>query len=205
MPAPSSGPPAVETEAWRLFVALTLPALVKNSIEQVQSALRRVLPSNQVRWTRPDQLHLTLKFLGNVEASRVPALVQALSDACRGSRSLALRAATVGFFPERGLPRVIWVGIQDESDRPLVRLQAAVERGVMEYTGEPAEKSFAGHVTLGRIKGIRRSEAAALAQAAAGLADHSLGEWSANRVDLIRSELTSAGAKYRTLASIELR
>lgn len=192
------------TEPWRLFVALSLPEPVKAAIEQAQAALRRVLRVNQVRWTRADQFHLTLKFLGNVDARRVKALTQALLAACHGTPPLPLRAAGLGCFPERGLPRVIWAGVQDANDGALVRLQAAVEHAARAFTAEPAEKSFAGHVTLGRIKGIRRSEAAALAQAAENWAGQELGQWTAERVELIRSELTPAGPRYRTLAGIRL-
>ena len=188
----------------RLFVAISLPDLVKDEIEKAQQQLRRVVPGNIVRWTKRDQFHLTLKFLGNVEAMRVNELKEALYGACVGAGSLRLRAEGVGFFPGARVPRVLWIGVHDK-ENGLSRLQNSVEMNVKKFTDENASREkFTGHITLGRIQRIRRSESETLSKATAAIANPFFGEWTANHVELIRSELSSAGSRYTTLAEIPL-
>jgi 2'-5' RNA ligase len=192
-----------EGERFRLFIAITIPDGIKTKIEAAQGELRRVLPERAVRWTRREQFHLTLKFLGDVDAARVETLGEALRAACRGFGALHLRAERVGFFPDLRYPRVIWVGVQDKAEQ-LSRLQGTVERATREYTSEAKEERFTGHVTLARIKGIKRLEAEALGQAAAGMAERFFGQWTACQVDLMRSELLPQGARHSILAPISL-
>ena len=165
--------------------------------------MRRALPEHSVRWTRREQFHLTLRFLGDVEAARVEALGEAIRAACRGFGALHLRAERVGFFPDLRYPRVVWVGVQDQAEQ-LPRLQEAVERATREFTTEAKEGQFTGHVTLARIKGIKRPEAEALGKAAAGMAERLFGQWTAYKVELMRSELLPQGARHTSLASIAL-
>ena len=102
-----------DSERLQLFIAVTIPEEVKAKIAAAQAELRRVLPERVVRWIRREQFHLTLKFLGDVDAARVGALGEAIRAACRGFSPLALRAERVGFFPDLRYPRVAWVGVQD--------------------------------------------------------------------------------------------
>ena len=192
-----------DSERFRLFIALAIPDEVKARMEAAQADLRRALPERSVRWARREQFHLTLRFLGDVEAARVEALGEALRAACRGFGALHLRAERVGFFPDQRYPRVVWVGVQDQAEQ-LPRLQEAVERAAREYTTEEKEERFTGHVTLARIKGIKRPEAEALGKAAAGMAERLFGQWTAYQVELMRSELLPQGARYTSLAAIPL-
>ena len=104
-----------------------------------------------------------------------------------GFGALHLRAERIGCFPERGYPRVVWVGVRDEAEQ-LPGLQQAVQVATEGFTAEPKEERFTGHVTLARIKGIKRPEAEALAKAAAGMADRAFGQWTTCRIELMRSE-----------------
>ena len=187
----------------RLFVAISLPDSVKDEIEKAQRQLLQGSRGNFIRLTRREQFHLTLRFLGNVAASRVDDLSAALRKACRDYPVLQLRAEQIGFFPDMRFPRVIWVGVHDEKDA-LLRLQSMIEAAVGEFTGERPEKRFTGHVTLGRIQRIKRPEAEALAKLASGMSARFFGEWVASKVELIRSELSSSGSRYTTLADIPL-
>lgn len=191
------------SEQFRLFIAVTIPEEVKTKIEEAQGKLRRALPERAVRWTRREQFHLTLKFLGDVDAPRVEALGEAIRAACQGFGALHLRAERVGFFPDLRYPRVVWVGVKDQAEQ-LPRLQGAVESATREYATEDKEERFTGHVTLARIKGIRRPEAEALDKAAAGMAEQLFGQWTAYQVELMRSELLPQGAWHSSVASITL-
>ena len=192
-----------DSEQFRLFVAITVPEGVKAKMEEAQAELRRVLPGPNVRWARREQFHLTLRFLGDVDAARVEALGEALSAACRGFGALHLRAEHVGFFPDSRYPRVVWAGVQDEAQQ-LPRLQQAVADATATFTAEAKEERFTGHLTLARIKGVKRAEAEALGKAAAGMAGRAFGQWTAYQVELMRSELSPHGARHTTIATATL-
>jgi 2'-5' RNA ligase len=193
----------VDSDRFRLFIALAIPEAVKAKMEEAQAELRRTLPEHGVRWTRREQLHLTLKFLGDVDAARVEALGEAIRAACRGFGTLHLRAERVGFFPDLRYPRVVWAGVQDQAER-LPRLQQAVDAATRDFTTEQKEERFTGHVTLARIKAIRRPEAAALAKAAAARTEMVFGQWTAGHVELMRSVLSPQGASHSSLAVVAL-
>jgi RNA 2',3'-cyclic 3'-phosphodiesterase len=192
-----------ENETMRLFVALTVPEAVKEAIVKAQAELRRAAPEGQVRWSRRDQLHVTLRFLGDVEPGRVGALTEALQACGHEFAPLHLRAEGLGFFPDARRPRVVWVGAQDAKDQ-LRELQRAVQAATAPFTAEKPEERFAGHVTLGRIKGLRRPDAEALAAAVTRAAQRQFGQWVANEIEIIRSELSPQGAQYTTLAGLGL-
>jgi 2'-5' RNA ligase len=188
----------------RLFIAISLPEDVKDRMQEAQNHLRQAVMANCVRWARPQQFHLTLRFLGGVEVESISALKESVRAACHPFAPLRLTAAGIGFFPGPRSPRVVWVGITD-SARGLAPLQQAVQVATASFTAEEPESRFLGHVTLGRVKGIRRAEAEALTVAAARFTGSLFGEWVASEVKLIRSELSPAGARYTELESFPLQ
>jgi 2'-5' RNA ligase len=183
----------------RLFIALSLPDSVKDELEKVQREMRRELPGNFMRWTKREQFRVTLKFLGRVAEARVGELSDALRSACAPFKKMRMRAERIGFFPDMRYPRVAWAWVHDEEDR-LRDLPKAVETGVRPFTNEGAEKEFTGHVTLARIQSIKRPQAEILSKFALKMTGRFFGEWVADKVESIRSELSSAGAHYTTLA-----
>ena len=191
------------TEKLRLFIAIPIPEPVRDEIIRVQRELQPLVPPNVVRWTRPDQFHLTLRFLGDVPADGVEDLKQSVNAVCRIVRPLSLRAEGVGFFPNPRSPRVIWVGIKDRAGR-LVDLQKQIETAVGPFSPEPGEKNFTGHVTLGRLKNPRPTDTRDLAARAQSLEKRLFGEWTAHEIEIIRSELSTVGARYTSLAAFRL-
>jgi 2'-5' RNA ligase len=187
----------------RLFVAVATPDMVRCEIAKAQNELREALPEGAVRWTRAEHFHLTLRFLGNVALERIDALKEKLRLACRDFAPTKVRAERIGFFPERGFPRVIWVSVSDEGQL-LTKLHAAIQTATREFTSEPAENEFAAHITLGRAKKIRRREAETLTGFAKGMRQRSFGEWTVDGVELFRSELHPDGAHHSVLAKIPL-
>jgi 2'-5' RNA ligase len=190
-------------ELLRLFVSLPVPLQVQEAVEQAQANLRRALPSDLARWTRREQFHLTLRFLGNVESACVADLLSRLRDACHHFKPLSLQAAGLGSFPEKRFPRVLWVGLQDATNQmPL--LYEAVRNAVSAFTSQPAEREFSAHITLARLKQIQRSEAERLKQVLTEFQHSTFGEWVADEVHLMRSQLSSLGAQHTVLARFEL-
>ncbi|HTY86010.1 MAG TPA: RNA 2',3'-cyclic phosphodiesterase [Candidatus Acidoferrum sp.] len=187
----------------RLFIAIALPPVVQEEIILVQRELQPLVPREVVRWTRPDQFHLTLRFLGNFPVHEVEGLKRAVGDICRNASPLGLQARGVGFFPHARSPRVVWVGV-DDSERRLLGLQKQIETAVSPLSSEPGEKNFAGHVTLGRLKNPRPSDVRDLVVRVQALESRAFGNWMASEVEIIRSELCPAGARYTSLAACRL-
>jgi 2'-5' RNA ligase len=196
-------PTHAEAAQYRLFIALPLPAAVKQEIQQVQERLRRELPDGCASWTRPEQWHLTLKFLGNVDVARVGVLTDAVRAACGRFSPMRLRAERVVCFPDLRKPRVVWVGVCDEGNQ-LAGFASAVEAAAAGFTTEDREGKFTGHITIARIKSFKRPQADILAKLAQGMTQGVFGEWTAEAIELMRSELASDGARHTSLARLPL-
>ena len=184
----------------RLFVAISIPEPIRDEIIRVQREMQPLAPRSAARWTQPDQFHLTLRFLGNVPVAGLEQLKESVNAVCRRAQPLPLRAEGVGFFPNLHSPRVVWVGI-DDKEGLLVDLQKRIETAVRPFTAEPGGKNFSGHVTLGRLKNLKPTDALKLAAYAQTVKDRTFGQWTAHEIEIIRSELSPAGARHTTLVS----
>jgi 2'-5' RNA ligase len=187
----------------RLFIALAVPQNVQKEIGRAQSQLRRSSPPGTIRWTRPEQFHVTLIFLGDVPAAQVEALKVSVSGVSAGFPPLQLSAHGIGFFPNIQRPRVVWAGTGDGNGQ-LAELHRKLDEAARPFA--PAEKPerFAGHITLGRFKpGHPAAIDKLLARAEVQRPRH-FGDWEAGQVDIFRSELTSAGAMHSLFASFLL-
>jgi 2'-5' RNA ligase len=191
------------SERYRLFVAIALPERVRHAIEKAQDELRAALPAKSVRWTRSEQFHLTMRFLGGVEEQQVDRLNDAVRRACAGSGELQLRAARIGVFPGPRRPRVVWIGVDDRGGR-LAELQRSIETATNAFTEEPPQEKFTGHITLARCRDLNRREASTLTSLVRAMTNRSFGDWIAGGVDIIRSQPTPQGSRYTTLATIDL-
>lgn len=190
-------------ERFRLFLAIRIPEAVKSEIQRVEDELRRALAHAEVRWTRREQFHVTLRFLGSVEVRYLDSLTDALRQACRPFSPLGLRAEGLGFFPAVRSPRVAWVGVQDAQGQ-LPTLQKALQTVCSGFSAEAPEEKFTGHVTLARIKSMKPKEARTLGGLVAAFGSKCFGEWTAHEVDLMRSELSAQGARHSVLEAIPL-
>ncbi len=137
----------------RLFVAVEL-ASVARQVEEIQSLLR--VAAEDVNWVRPENFHLTLKFLGGTPDERIESIQQALARAVSGMEPFEVELSGVGAFPTTSRARVVWVGLVPE--RPLVQLAGRVEDELEGLGVGREERPFAAHVTLGRRRTPRRDE-----------------------------------------------
>jgi 2'-5' RNA ligase len=184
---------------FRLFIAIQIPETARDEMLRVQRQLRQFVESGDVRWTNPDQIHLTLKFLGNVPAGSVEAVKQSLAEACARIRPFHLRAKGIGFFPDSRSPRVIWVGFEG-GENGLADLQSRVEKSLSPFAEKPGAEKFLAHATLGRFQKFRRHKTEKLLPHALSFAGHVFGDWRVEEVGLFRSELSPAGARHVLLA-----
>jgi 2'-5' RNA ligase len=187
-----------EVSTKRLFIALALPAAAKAELNSLVHALRR--STSDVRWVRSEHVHITMKFLGDVEESRIDSIVQALAR-LHDESSFWFNLSTVGAFPDRENPRVIWTGL-GKGRNEIVSLANTVERS-MEGVGFPPEaRSYSPHITIGRVKEPGNFKTLWQRVAATPFESNQI---DAHEVLLIHSSLTKTGPIYTELESFSLR
>jgi RNA 2',3'-cyclic 3'-phosphodiesterase len=194
---------SAEPNAIRAFVAIAVPDDLLDRLAAVQGELKTVLPRHRASWTKPEHLHLTLRFLGNVAPPDIPRIEAQLRSALSGFGELELACARLGYFPDARRPQVIWAGVQDAAGR-LPRLHERVDAAVREFADKPAEARFVGHITLARPRQLSQTDTECLERFLSAEADRGFGGWRAREVILWRSELSPAGARYHELARIPL-
>lgn len=188
----------------RLFVALELPDQARAAAAGVIAELKAA--GVDVKWVRPENLHLTLKFLGEAPDDAAPSLGDALESALAGLAAPQLGLAGCGAFPRPSSPNVIWLGLAGET-RALAELAGAVEDALGPLGFPPEERPFTAHLTLGRVRrgrGSPQAPPAPLARAIAGLAGWQGPAFAGGTVALMQSNLTPAGPIYRPLRRVTL-
>ncbi len=195
----------MDDERWRTFVALPLSDEVHAALGRLQRRLRRRLPDG-VRWVRPEGIHLTLFFLGEIPPVQIEPISAALTAVARHVPPFTLRVGGLGTFPSPHRPRVLWIGVDGGETLPL--LHRAVNEALASLGHPPETRPFHPHLTLGRVRrGLRRDELAVLGEAFRVEMVHppDLGSTPAEAVILFRSFLKPGGAEYRPLRRFPLR
>jgi 2'-5' RNA ligase len=188
----------------RLFVALEPTDAVRRRIRASQADLRRAAgrAADEIRWVAPENVHLTLQFLGAVPEERVAAVAEAVAEAARsapGPLSLEVRGA--GGFPNARRPRVVWLGV-DGDLAALRALAADLGRRLAPLGFPPEDRPFAAHLTLGRAREARGHPG--IAGALAGAREEEAIAWRATEVVLFESHLSPKGARYEPVARVPL-
>jgi 2'-5' RNA ligase len=182
----------------RLFIALSVPEDVRGEISRTQGQLKRSAPPGAIRWTRADQFHLTLKFLGDMPSAQLDALKSSVTDACSASPPMQLSAHGIGFFPNAKKPRVLWVGADDEGGL-IGELYRRIHMAVLPFAPADSSERFSSHITLGRFKPGHHGSMKNFMGRAVLLHARQFGTWLARDVELIRSQLTPEGAAHTPL------
>lgn len=182
----------------RLFVAIELPREVRGRLEALLEELRPM--PLRVGWVRPEGVHLTLKFLGEVAPGRLDRVTEALHATETDLAPLRLAAGGVGTFPERGVPRVLWAGVTGEIGQ-LMTLQKAIDRTLERIGFAPESRAFHPHLTLGRVKEAGRGDWRSFLDRHA---ETSLGSFEAREFVLFESRLAPTGATYHALRRFSL-
>lgn len=155
--------------------------------------------ARDVAWVARDNVHLTLKFLGNIEAARRDAVAGALSDAAAGCPGFELSVRGLGAFPTPARPRVLWAGV-DAGAAQAATLARRVDETLAALGFAPEPRAFAAHVTLGRVRAPRANPRLAEALAAS----RTFGRQRVDRLVLMRSQLSPRGARHTELAGAPL-
>ena len=180
----------------RCFVAVPLPDGVRAAAMRVQDELRRACEGADIRWLRPDAMHLTLKFLGNVDEARLPAVGRALAEEIPRHAIGRLSLGGLGAFPAPQRARVVWLAVRDGAEA-LAAVAAAVDRTLGGLGFDVDARPYSPHLTLGRARNARR--APDLRPALAAPVSTDAGAWSPRAVVLFESRLRPSGAVHRAI------
>ncbi len=182
----------------RCFIAIALPEEVKASLAGIQQHLKK--SGADLRWVKTDNIHLTLKFLGDIKEAGVTGIIQGLKGACSHHRMFSIEISGIGTFPAKRSPRVLWAGIIAHGE--LVKLQSEIDEAMASLGFEPDTRDFSPHLTLGRFRSSRGKSA--LLENISMLEHDRFGLFDVRSIYLIKSELKPAGAVYSTIAEIPL-
>jgi 2'-5' RNA ligase len=182
----------------RTFIAIEIPSEVKSALAALQDDLRRA--GADVSWTRPENIHLTLRFLGEVDERRIGEVEKVCVASAAEFRPFTLSLYDTGVFPNARQPRVLWAGLAGEIEKA-VEMRKRLNDGLALIGFEREEKDFRPHLTIGRVKSNRKTrELIALMDARQVPAL----SFVVTEIVLMKSELHPAGARYTPMAKVSL-
>lgn len=173
----------------RIFIAIPLPDDLKQSLAELQTSI------DGIRWQQPTQMHLTLKFLGEISQQKLDALLKALDSI--EQKKFKLMVEGWGTFPKEGVPKVIWAGISQEQE--LTKLQKKIEGKCLSLDFDALDQPFIPHVTMGRVrKNISRKKLGKILDASTWF------EFFVNAFNVYQSELSPEGAVHTVIKKYPL-
>jgi 2'-5' RNA ligase len=184
------------TEHWRVFIAIELPSNICKRIADHIDRLRDSVPDARASWIREDNLHLTLKFLGDIPVTNVEQLSAAASLAATRIEPFEIFVDDCGAFPLRGQPRVLWIGTDDPSGK-LSELNRALEDECANAGFARESRAFHPHLTIARIRQPQGSRQLAAVHKEVGFNREAI---SVSELTVIRSELRSEGARHTVVS-----
>jgi len=186
----------------RVFVAIDIGDEIRAGLGDLQKRLQNKLDfkKSDVKWVRPELVHLTLKFLGEVNERKVAEVCDIVAGTAEKHKSFELAAAGIGYFG-RGAAKVLWVGIS-QSDS-LANLQKDIEQSLAQAGWPEEARAFSGHLTLCRIRNPKAGRK--LAAVSKDYDDLQIGSLIVNSVRVYQSQLTPAGPIYTVLSSTKLK
>lgn len=183
----------------RAFLAIEIAPDTRNHIAAAVEQLKSRL--HGIRWVAPRNIHLTVKFLGDIAESKIEPIGAALGAALRPFPRCIINAKGLGVFPTLRRPQVLWVGLVGD---PLIALAARVQSALAPLGFAPEERPFRPHLTVGRVRHANRVDRS-LEQELRRWTDHAFGASPVDEVVLFKSELSATGANYTRLRVIALQ
>jgi len=183
----------------RSFLAIELPKPILKKIEEVQGDLRST--HADVRWVSPEKIHLTLKFFGNIEESRIDLILKSIEEPIRDTSPFSLNVHGIGAFPHLKNPRVIWMGLVDGKE-DLASFQKQIEKQLEKIGFQPEDRPFHPHLTLGRMKSSQGKEE--LVGRMEKYREEEFGDFQVERATLFKSNLRPTGPIHTPLKEMKL-
>ena len=184
---------------YRLFLALEIPEPIRAELIGLQKRLKRT--GADVRWVRPEAIHLTLKFIGDFPVDLINPLAEALAPVAAACPALSATPAAAGCFPGLDRPRVVWAGLTGDL-AAMADLARSIDRVTVGFDVPEEKRRFSPHLTLGRVKSGQGRQA--LIKAVTELMDYRGTEFTARELILFRSQLKPGEAEYTKLKRLGL-
>ncbi|HLG38521.1 MAG TPA: RNA 2',3'-cyclic phosphodiesterase [Chitinophagaceae bacterium] len=178
----------------RTFIAIPLTPEIRNMITPIQDRLKKL--DCNISWVKPENIHLTLKFLGDVKMKKIDTIKQVLENLFQSTRPIPMKLSKIGAFPDINHPRILWVGLND-GGRQITHLVSLIEDECGKIGFKKEEKPFNPHITIGRIRSPKNLHLLAEAISNFAIPDH-LTQLS-QTIILYQSTLTSQGPVYEIL------
>lgn len=185
--------------ALRAFIAIELPEAVQSQLREVQEKLKEY--KIKMTWSRPENIHLTLKFLGDVRKELVAPIGHIIKDAAKQFHPMKLRSQAIGFFPGIKRPRVLWTGLLGQT-HDLAELCRTLDERLSTLGFKRETRNFTGHLTLGRFKESGNPEL--LIEMMKGFQNMRTDVFLADSINLYKSKLMPSGPMYTKLVSVSL-
>jgi len=184
---------------FRVFIAIKLPEPVVAKLADVQAALKT--SGLKIKCTQPENIHLTLKFLGDIDKTDLSAVSEVVGAAAKGFGPIRLSAKGIGVFPGVKRARVLWTGI-DGQTQLLAKLHETIDTGLSEIGFLPEKRRFTGHLTIGRFKSTYHPDK--LIDIITQFKDMESASFVADAVYVIKSDLNPSGPVYTELTRVAL-
>lgn len=186
--------------AMRCFIAVDIEEKLKTQLEEIQKKI--MVCEADIKYVERENIHLTLKFLGNIDEEKIEPINKALLRVADEYSPFEIEVGGVGVFPNPSYLRVIWVGISKGQDK-LCEIHKRIEENLYPLGFKRENRGFSGHITLGRVKSPRNK--AKLVEVLSQLRDVQIGTQTVDSIELKRSQLSPTGPVYTTLRSVELK
>ena len=194
----------MSSEEIRSFIAIDLPEEVKTELTSLQAGLKSGSRAS-VRWVNPGSIHLTLKFLGNIDSGLTDSIVSAMEEAVSSVHSFRIKVKGLGAFPNLRKVNIIWVGLEGDIKR-LQLLQSRIDSVLVPFGFKPESRPFTPHLTLARLRDyVTPDERLKLGQLIAETTFESDFSLYINAVNLMKSQLTREGPIYSRIGSVKLK
>lgn len=187
----------------RTFIAIELPTEIKNSLAGLQEELKKC--GIDAKWVQPQNIHLTLKFLGKRDAKLTENVTRVLSDVAFGKKTFQINITSLGAFPKITSPRVIWVGIE-EGDRQTREIAQELEEKIARLGIPKEDRPFSSHITIARIRsGLNRDKLISSLNSLQDKFKSAPLSFTARKITLFKSTLKPSGPVYEVLKEAGLK
>ncbi|MCM8789577.1 MAG: RNA 2',3'-cyclic phosphodiesterase [Candidatus Omnitrophica bacterium] len=186
----------------RVFIAIALPKEIKLKLAKLQDELKS--SGADVKWVEPDNIHLTLKFLGEIDDKQLSAVYKAIEESVKEKQAFSLRISSLGAFPKINYPRVIWLGV-DKGDMEVKQIAKDLEERIQKIGIPKDDRAFSSHITIGRVRTGRNKDklVEGLNKLAEVYSSESL-EFEVKKITLFKSTLTPKGPIYEAIKETNL-
>jgi 2'-5' RNA ligase len=184
----------------RAFIAIKVPEEIQEKLKGIQEKLKQ--SETQVSWVKPGNIHLTLKFLGDITETQIPDIITSLKESVKAVSPFQLQVGYAGAFPNVRFPRVVWIGVTDDEDKSLKTFHDDLETRLVQLGFKKEGGRFQPHLTLGRVRSQKNRSN--LLRAIESMVNIWVGEIPVDAVYLIRSELKPTGSEYTDIAEVKI-